>query len=345
MEKIKLFFVVAWQFIKKIVQIVWRFCLQVAGLIKKIRNGEALELHPLVGIWANRLFKGIFVLTLLIFAFGTAVGIAIYKYKINDVVTRVTARVIPYPATIVQGRIVTMDSYYRNYQYITKFYSSTQQTGVDYGTVKQQIMDQLVDNEVMKSQAKKYGVTVTSSDITNAYSDVVTQNGGEDEVKKVLNDLYGLNVADFKQLIADQILQQKLQDAVPVQVRASHILIRVDQGATDKQVADAKTKIDKVAADLKSGADFVAEAKQYSEDTGSATNGGDLGFFSHGQMDPDFEKIAFTTSVGALSEPFKTQFGWHLVKVLEKKGQVDTSFADWLTSLRKDSLILKMLKV
>lgn len=344
MEKIKTMFILAGGFIKKFCLAFWQFCLRVAVLIKKTRNGEALELHPLVGIWANRVFKGIFVLALLILAFGTAVGIGIYKYGANDIVARATARIIPYPAAIVQGRIVTMDAYFRNFQYISKFYSSTQQTNVDYGNVKQQIMDQLVDNEIMRSQSKKYGVSVKESDINNAYSDVVVQNGGEEEVEKVLNDLYGLNVADFKQLIADQLLEQKLQETVPIQVHASHILIRVDQGATEQQVADAKTKIDKVTADIKAGADFVAEAKQFSEDTGSATNGGDLGFFSRGQMDTDFEKVAFSTAVGQVSEPFKTQFGWHIIKVTEKKGQVDSSFTDWLSGLRNNSLIFRLFR-
>lgn len=344
MEKIKKLCLVVWEFIKKIAFIIWRFCLRIADLIRKARNGEALELHPLVGIWANRIFKAIFALTILVFAVGIAIGIGIYKYKMNDEVTRIVAKIIPYPAAIVQGRIVTMDTYFRNYQYISKFYSSTQQTGVDYSSVRTQIMDQLIENEIMKSQAKKYGVTVTSSDITNAYSDVVTQNGGEDEVKKVLNDLYGLNVADFKQLIADQLLQQKLQDVVPVQIHASHILIRVDLGATDQQVADAKTKIDKVVADIKAGVDFAAEAKQYSEDTGSAASDGDLGFFSRGQLDPDFEKVAFVTPVGQVSDAFRSQFGWHIIKVLEKKGQVDSSFTDWLAGLRKDSLVVLLFK-
>lgn len=345
MEKIKKMLVVIWGFIKKISGVFWRFCLKVVDLVKKARNGEALELHPLVGIWANRVFRAVFVLSLLVFAVGIAIGIGIYKYKTNDEVTRVVSKIIPYPAAIVQGRIVTMDSYFRNYQYINKFYSSTQQTGVDYDAVRKQIMDQLVDNEVMKSQAKKYGVSIKGSDINNAYSDVIIQNGGEDEVKKVLNDLYGLNVADFKQLIADQILEQKLQEAVPIQIHASHILIRVDQGAAEKQVADAKVKIDKVSTDLKGGADFAEQAKQFSEDTGSATNGGDLGFFSRGQMDTELEKVAFTTAVGQMSEPFKTQFGWHIIKVTEKKGQVDSSFSDWLTGLRNDSLIVRLLSV
>jgi len=345
MEKIKKFFLSIWKAIKIIANKIWIFCLSLVVFAKKIRDGEALELHPLVSVWTIRLFKAIFVVSVLFFAFCAAVAISIYGYRSNDPVTRAFAKFVPYPAVIIQGRIVTMDNYYRNYQYITKFYSSTQQTNVDYNEVKAQIITQLIDNEIMKSQAKKYGVKVLASDVTNAYSDVVTQNGGEEEVKKVLNDLYGLSVGDFKQLIRDQLLEQKLQETVPTQVSANHILIRINDINSEKDVADSKTKIDKIYADLKAGADFAEQAKQYSEDTGSATTGGELGFFSRGEMDTDFENTAFATPVSQISEPFKTQFGWHIIKVVEKKGQVDMSFSDWLASLEKQSLIIQFLKI
>ena len=205
-------------------------------------------------------------------------------------------------------------------------------------------MDQLIDTELLKTQAKRFGVKVKNSDVNNAYSDVVVQNGGEEEVKKVLNDLYGLNISEFKSLISDQLLEQKLQESVPVQIQASHILIRLDQNAAQKDVDAAKAKIDKVSAELKAGADFVTEAKQFSEDTGSASSGGDLGFFTRGQMDSEFEKNAFATPVGQISEPFRTQFGWHVVKVVERKGQIDSSFSDWIVGLKSESLIVNFIK-
>ncbi len=101
----------------------------------------------------------------------------------------------------------------------------------------------------------------------------------------------------------------------PEMVKASHILIKVDEKQSDK---DAKAKIDAVYKELKSGKSFEELAKKYSQD-GSAANGGDLGFFPRGAMVKEFENVAFSTPQGKYSEPFKTQFGYHIVKVTEKR--------------------------
>lgn len=345
MEKLKLALVKIWALLKRIGFYFKLAYIQTAAIIVRARRGEALEIHPAVSRWAIRIFRLIFVLAIFVFAIGVAFAIDIYKYKTSDRQSKFAARIIPFPAAVVQGRIVTVNDYFENYQYIEKFYSSTQQTGVDLGAIKGKVMDQLIDNQLLKSQAKKFNVSVTSSDIENAYSEVVTQNGGEQEVQKVLNDLYGLNIKQFKRLITDQLLEQKLSEAVPVQVKASHILIRVDQNAPADKIDAAKAKIDQVSNEIKGGADFAEEAKKFSEDTGSASSGGNLDFFSRGQMDPDFEKVAFETPVGQISAPFRTQFGWHIVKITDKKGKVDMSFSDWLVSLRKDSLVWVILNV
>ncbi|MGB9731864.1 MULTISPECIES: peptidylprolyl isomerase [Calditerrivibrio] len=101
----------------------------------------------------------------------------------------------------------------------------------------------------------------------------------------------------------------------PEMVKASHILIKVDDKQNDK---DAKSKIDAIYKELKSGKSFEELAKKYSQD-GSAANGGDLGFFPRGAMVKEFENVAFSTPVGKYSEPFKTQYGYHIVKVTEKR--------------------------
>lgn len=345
MEKFKLALQKIWALIKRIGFYFKLAYIRTAAIIIRARRGEALEIHPVVSRWAIRFFKVIFALAVLVFIVEVAFAIGIYKYKSSDRESKFVARIIPFPAAIVQGRIVTVNDYYENFQYIEKFYSSTQQTGVDLSAIKGKVMDQLVDNELLKSQAKKYNVSVTNSDVENAYSEVVIQNGGEQEVQKVLSDLYGLSIKQFKRLIADQLLEQKLSEVVPIRVKASHILIRVDQSAPTDKVDAAKAKIDQIANEIKGGADFAEEAKKFSEDTGSASNGGDLDFLSRGQMDPEFEEVTFSTAVGQVSASFRTQFGWHIVKITDKKGKVDMSFSDWLTNLRKDSLVWVLLNV
>lgn len=345
MNKIKLIFVKVWSFLKKIGFYLKLAYIRTVALAVRARRGDALELHPLVGKTANIAFKIIFGLAIFVFSVGIAFAIGIYGYKQDDRVTQVVAGIIPFPVAVAQGRIITADNFFDNYRYINKFYDKTQQADVDYNAIKEQVLQQLVDNELLKSQAKKYGVSVKRSDVETAYSEVVVQNGGEEEVKKVLADLYGLNVKDFKKLISDQILEQKLAESVPVQVRARHILIRVDKDAAQDKVDESKARMDKVLEEVKGGLSFSEAATKYSEDTGSNQNGGDLDFFTRGQLEENFEKVAFETEVGKVSEAFRTEFGWHILLVEEKKGQVDMSFSDWLENLRNNGTVWQILHV
>jgi peptidylprolyl isomerase/peptidyl-prolyl cis-trans isomerase D len=99
------------------------------------------------------------------------------------------------------------------------------------------------------------------------------------------------------------------------EVKASHILIKFG-----KDKAAAKAKIEEINAELKSGEDFAELAKKYSQD-GSAQNGGDLGFFKKGQMVKEFEEAAFKAKENEVVGPVETMFGYHLIKVAEKKSE------------------------
>jgi peptidyl-prolyl cis-trans isomerase C len=102
-------------------------------------------------------------------------------------------------------------------------------------------------------------------------------------------------------------------------VRASHILISVPKGADTATKAQARAKAEQVLKDVKAGGDFAALAKQHSADPGSAANGGDLGFFQQGQMVGPFNDVAFGLPPGAISDLVETDFGFHIIKVAEKK--------------------------
>ena len=102
-------------------------------------------------------------------------------------------------------------------------------------------------------------------------------------------------------------------------MRASHILIAVPKGADAAAKAQARAKAEEVLKDVKAGKDFAALAKQHSADPGSAANGGDLGFFQQGQMVGPFNDAAFSLAPGATSELVETDFGFHIIRVAEKK--------------------------
>jgi peptidyl-prolyl cis-trans isomerase C len=129
-------------------------------------------------------------------------------------------------------------------------------------------------------------------------------------------------------------------------VHARHILVATED--------EAKA----VLADLKKGADFATLAKEKSKDPSGKTNGGDLGYFTKEQMVPEFAETAFKLPKGQLSEPVKTQFGWHIIKVEDKRTKPVPTYeqvkpqleqyvmrnaqAEILTKLRADAKIEKV---
>ncbi len=114
------------------------------------------------------------------------------------------------------------------------------------------------------------------------------------------------------------------QYSTPEQVRASHILLKTE----GKDDAAVKAKAEDVLKQAKSGADFAELAKKYSEDDSSAKNGGDLDYFSKGRMVPEFDQVAFTLQPGQISDLVKTQFGYHIIKVVDKKAATTKTLAD-----------------
>jgi peptidyl-prolyl cis-trans isomerase D len=114
------------------------------------------------------------------------------------------------------------------------------------------------------------------------------------------------------------------------QVCASHILVKVKPGPEAKEGhsdADARAIAEKLLAEAKGGGDFAALAKKSSEDAGSAANGGDLGCFPRGRMVPAFDAAVFAMEPGTISDPVKTNFGYHIIKVLSQREEGTLPFA------------------
>jgi peptidyl-prolyl cis-trans isomerase D len=137
------------------------------------------------------------------------------------------------------------------------------------------------------------------------------------KVKYALVDMQAIR--DRTQISAEDI-QRKYEDdqtqySTPEQVRASHILLKTegkDDAAVKKQAEDLLAKV-------KAGADFAPLATKFSEDDVSKAKGGDLDFFPQGQMVPEFDKAAFSMKPGEISDLVKTQYGYHIIKVTDKK--------------------------
>ncbi len=127
--------------------------------------------------------------------------------------------------------------------------------------------------------------------------------------------------AEAKKFYDAQVAQMKPQE----EVRARHILV------------ESKDKAVEIFEKIAHGAEFAAMAKEFSKDPGTKDEGGDLGFFTRGQMVPQFEEAAFKLKAGDVSQPVETQFGWHLIRVDERRDRKPPAFEDV-----KDRIVMSM---
>lgn len=206
-------------------------------------------------------------------------------------------------------------------------------------------VDELIRVELVKEEAKKLSVSVDQKEVEKEFEEIkksypspeqfeqqVKEAGVTEETikkniesgllfKKLIEKKYPLTEAKLK----EHFEQNKSTYDVQEQVRASHILVK------DKAEAVAIKK------QLDQGTDFAKLAKEKSVD-GSAQQGGDLGFFGRGQMVPPFEQAAFSLPIGKVSDPVESEFGFHLIKVLEKKPAKNAVFEEEKENVKKQLL-------
>lgn len=115
---------------------------------------------------------------------------------------------------------------------------------------------------------------------------------------------------------------------VPEQTRARHILLRVEPDATPEEEAAVEQRARELIERIRGGEEFAAVAREASEDPGSKANGGDLGFFRRGHMVPAFDEVAFSLEPGELSEPVRTDYGFHIIRVEERKPAQHRAFEE-----------------
>ena len=163
------------------------------------------------------------------------------------------------------------------------------------------------------------GLDATDAELT-AYFEAHKNELKIPEKRKVKYALVDMQAIRNRTQISPQDIQRAYEDnlqqySTSEQVRASHILLKTegkDDAAVKKQAEDLLAKV-------KAGADFPELATKYSEDDASKTKGGDLDFFPKGQMVPEFDKAVFSMKPGEISDVVKTQFGYHIIKVTDKK--------------------------
>ncbi len=208
--------------------------------------------------------------------------------------------------------------------------------------MKKKVLEGMVNRELLVQQSKKLGVKVEDSevdaqlaslkkrfpneaDFTNALGKM---NTSEEELKtQFRRDMTIKKMIDQEVMSKVSLSNEEAKTfydgnpdffKMPETVRASHILVKVESNESEADKAKAKEKISQIQKRIKKGEDFAAVAKETS-DCPSAAKGGDLDFFQKGQMVKPFEDAAFALKVGDVSDIVETQFGYHIIKVTDKK--------------------------
>jgi foldase protein PrsA len=253
-------------------------------------------------------------------------------------------------AAVVNGQSISTAAYERQVVLAINYLKNQ---GVDATTadgkvmieqMRQEVLSQLVDQELINQVAKKEGFAVTPAEIDTNLAEIVTQMGGQTELDAWMKSSL-FTTEELRQTISDQLVVEKVfnkvSESVPTtaeQVHARHILVAT------KEEADA------VLARLAKGEDFAKVAAEVSLDTGSASTGGDLGFFPKGAMVPEFEAGAFALQSGQTSQPVQTDYGFHIINLIERDparvlddtmlhANQQEAFGLWVDALRKAAKI------
>ena len=231
-----------------------------------------------------------------------------------------------------------------------------------YEALIAQIMPQLVEIEIAKAYAEEQGITVSEQDVNQeveTLKDQVAQQaqgqdiGREEAFDQALQQA-GITEEQLRQQIREQLPIQKVQERVAGDVGPSQE--EVEQFYEQNKAAqfttpetrctrhilfnkDQKEKAEEVKKQLENGGDFAALAKKYSQDPGSAEQGGDLGCIGRGETVPNFEEAVFNAEQGEIVGPVETEFGYHVIEVTDIQeeatqplSEVEAQIRDQLTT-------------
>jgi peptidyl-prolyl cis-trans isomerase C len=236
-----------------------------------------------------------------------------------------------------------------------------------------QILDELITEKLVTKAAA--GITVPQADVDAQIAKIKAQFPSEEDFSKQLTQV-GQTPEQLTETIRRMLQQQrwlegqiagktevtdeeakkfyeenKAEFQQPETVKASHILFRVNKDDSEEVVNQKLKQAQSAEARAKKGEDFTALAKELSEEPGAKESGGDLGFFPKDRMVPEFAEVAFAEKVGDISDPVRTQFGWHVIKVTDKKAagtlpydEVKTQLMTYLKARKQEEAAQDLLK-
>jgi foldase protein PrsA len=276
---------------------------------------------------------------------------------------------------IVNGEKITKKEFainYRsqiNYYGIDKTFLSQKVGDKTYEQqIKENVLDGLIIRQIELQQARKRNITLTSAEkkaIDQQIEQYKSDSQSGAEFRQYLQTI-GATENEYKDQVIKSKIVSKLYDEITknqkatdaevenyysshksdfVEVKASHILFKVNDS---KEEAAKKKKAEEILQMIKDGQNFEKLAQKYSEDENTKQKGGDLGYFRKGQMVKEFEDAAFSLNIGEISNIVKTSYGYHIIKVTDKKqlslNEVKDEIKSTIESQKKDEYYQSLLE-
>ena len=254
--------------------------------------------------------------------------------------------------------------------------------------VLRKVLERIIEDKLLEQEAKKSGTKVTSKEVEGAIDEIRRRNNLDQESFERALVAQGFTLESLKKELEKKILRMKFV-AFAVQVepkagekelrefyqknldlyrvdesyRPAHILLLVSNEATPEQVREIRKRIQKILERIKGGESFAKMARDYSEDPSSSKEGGDLGYFKKGELVPALEKETMRLRVGEVSGIVQTELGFHILKLLDRKGgepapleevkekvqadyyekRMEKAYQEFLSKLKEKSIIEIML--
>jgi peptidyl-prolyl cis-trans isomerase C len=259
-------------------------------------------------------------------------------------------------AATVNGTAISQDQFDNALSYQKEIASLQGMSITDeqMAELKYDLLQSLIGTELLYQESQKSGIKVEEKEIDETFqsnkqkANFKTDAEFEEALKKSKKSTASYR-AEIKQGLAiDHFVKSKFTEKTsvsdaeakkyysdnpsyfqqPAQVRISHIMIGVASSADQTKKDEAKKKIEQVLKRLKAGEDFAAVAKETSEDANSKNNGGDLNFFSKGQLPQAIETAAFALKTGEISDVVNSDSGYHILKVTDKKDSTKIGYEE-----------------
>lgn len=236
----------------------------------------------------------------------------VYRSASHHPVREWLVNTFPLPVATVNGDVIELRDFEDSVESIQFFFDQQQslQLGlveeVSDAVIRERELERLIELKIVEQKAAEQNIEVTDEEIDAYFElEILPQSvGGIEEIEQTLADLYNWTVDEFKaNIIYDLVLRNELQNALAPELEK-----------------EARDLAQSVYEDIQSKPEkpFAEFAKEYSDDPGSKENGGKLGWFEKGVMVPEFEEAAFTLAIGEVSQPIQTQYGFHLIRVIDK---------------------------